>query len=78
MTVDKGRPLRESRLSGFLWFRLPMVRFVYFAHKRWYDAHRSADHVIDEWFDELQGRVCERVRFDVYAEWVDPRERWRA
>ena len=33
------------------------------------------------WFDledDVRELVLERIRFDVYAEWTDPRERWTA
>lgn len=61
-------------LDGFVWSRLPLVSVTLIGARRNFKHFYPMTDGMYDLADDVRELVCERIRFDVYAEWSDPRE----
>jgi hypothetical protein len=70
-TVRRRR--RHVLLNGWLWCRLPMPR-VFLHGPRWWRFMVEGSKTDYDFAEDVRELVLDRIRFDVVAEWTDPRE----
>lgn len=71
------RRRRHVLLNGWIWCRLPMPR-VWLHGPRWrrFLVSQERGCIEYDFAGDVRELVLEELRFNVYAEWSDPRERW--